>query len=219
VKNGVSVVVPAKNEANNLPAVVKGIRSVSKDYEILIVDDGSTDETSGVAKKLGCTCIRLNRNRGKGYACRVGAKHAANEFIVFIDSDSQLNPGEIPKFVRALEQNDVVIGTRRMTVLPWQRRMANSFSKKMIRVATGQRFSDVLCGFRAVRKSKFLTLGLEKNRYEFESELLIKSALKRFKIAQIPVYVSYDVGSRMRFKESLKVSGYLFKQAVKNAFS
>jgi len=209
---GVSIVVPAKNEAEHLPEVVKRIRKVSKRYEIVVVDDGSTDDTAAIAEKLGCKCIRLDRNHGKSYACRIGAANASNERIVFIDSDLQHDPCEIPKFVVELEDNDIVIGSRDMSALPWQRKMANKFSKRMIRLITRQRFSDVLCGFRAVRKSKFLALDLVKNGYEFESETLIKAIRKGLRVSEVPVDVNYDIGSRMRFKQSLKLSAYLVKQ-------
>ena len=118
-----SVILPAYNEEKNIGNVIK---KIPDEYEIIVVDDGSKDDTLDVAKKLGCVCIRLNKNYGKGFACRTGAKIASNKNIVFMDSDGQLNAWEIPKMISALKTCDLVVGTRNMKSIPTQRKISNN---------------------------------------------------------------------------------------------
>lgn len=209
-----SVILPAYNEEKNIGSVIRTIKQTGE-YEIIVVDDGSRDRTAEVAKKHGCTCLRLNKNRGKGYACRAGAKIASHEKLIFIDSDGQLDAREIPSLLAHLNKNDIVVGTRRQSNIPIQRRVSNKFAKTVVSAAAGMKVGDVLCGFRAIRKKHFFRLGLKKRRYEFDSEMIIKAARRNYRIKEVPVSVRYDVGSAMPPHESAKVAAYILTQLVK----
>ena len=205
-----SVIIPAYNEERS---IAKLIRRVPKGLEVIVVDDGSGDGTARVAASL-CRCIRLGRNAGKASACMAGAAAARNENIVFMDADMQLNPAEIPRFVKALQGSDIAIGRRDMKAVPWQRRISNAFARKMIKMAAGMHFNDAVCGFRAAKRKKLLMLGLKKKRYEFESEMLLRAAKLRMKIAEVPVSVRYH-GSGMPVRESVKVALFLIREALR----
>lgn len=210
-----SVILPAYNEAKNIAPVIKAAQ-LAGGYEIIVVDDGSTDNTLEVAKRLGCTCVRLSRNMGKGYACRTGAKIAANENLVFIDSDGQLDAGEIPRMLRALKNCDLAVGVRNIGDIPPQRRVSNNFAKAVLSAAAGRKLGDVLCGFRAIRRRDFLGMKLRKKRYEIEAEMIIRAVKKDMSIKEVPISVRYDVGSSMPVMDSFKVASYLVGEAMAN---
>ncbi|MBS3051464.1 MAG: glycosyltransferase family 2 protein [Candidatus Aenigmarchaeota archaeon] len=201
-----SVILPAYNEEKNIGSVIKNI---PENCEVIVVDDGSKDRTLEVAKSLGCNCVRLGKNYGKGHACRVGAKIASSEKIVFIDSDGQLDAREIPRMLSALRVCDLAVGSRNIKDIPAQRIVSNNFAKAVISSAAGRKLNDVLCGFRAIRKGDFFNLNLQKKRYEVEAEMIIKAARSGLRIKEVPISVRYDIGSQMPVKDSLKVASYM----------
>lgn len=206
-----SVILPAFNEEKNIGSVIKGIPSRC---EIIVVDDGSKDKTLEVAKDLGCNCVRLNRNYGKGYACRAGAKIASHKKIIFMDSDGQLDPREITKMLLALSKCDLAVGSRNPQDIPAQRVVSNNFAKTIISAAAGRKLNDALCGFRAIRKPDFFRLNLKKMRYEIEAEMIIKAARGGMRIKEVPISVRYDIGSQMPIRDSLKVASYILGKAI-----
>ncbi len=208
-----SIILPAYNEGKNIGSVIKVIKSTGN-YEIIVVDDGSKDNTSNVAKKHGCTCIRLNKNMGKGYACRTGAKIASHKNIVFIDSDNQHDASEIPKLLENLRSKDLVMGRRNTGSIPIQRRFSNNFAKSIVSLTAGKKIGDALCGFRAIRKKDFLSLNLKKDRYEFDSEMIITAARKNYRIVEVPVTVRYGIGSSIPAHESAKVAAYILGELL-----
>jgi len=214
MKRNASVVIPAFNESGTIRQVLEKLRDGA--YETLVVDDGSVDGTSDIAEGMGFRCIRLERNRGKGYACREGIRQASNEKIVLFDADNQFDPAQIPSMLEMLEDSDIVIGERDMKNVPWQRRLSNSFAAWLVSISAGRRFRDVLCGFRAVRKQSFMGLGMEKDRYEFESEMVIKSVMKGFRVSTLPVSVRYFRGaSGISIGHSFMVTLFIIKQLIK----
>jgi glycosyltransferase involved in cell wall biosynthesis len=210
----VTVVIPARNEAGRIGQVIRGIREASN-YKIIVIDDGSADGTGGIAKSMGCETHILGKNMGKGFACRLGVEKAKTERIVFIDADMQFYPEEIPKLAQRLDECDIVIGAREWGTVPIQRRISNSFARRMLNSIAKSRHRDVLCGFRAVRKDAFQQLGLEKNRYEFESEMLIKAARMRMRICEVPVKVRYFQGYQgIPPSQSIRLALYLIRQKL-----
>ncbi|MEM5812240.1 MAG: glycosyltransferase family 2 protein [Candidatus Aenigmatarchaeota archaeon] len=208
----VTILIPAKNEAKKIGEVIRKISGVSRDYKIIVIDDGSSDNTEEIAKSLGCEVYRLEKNMGKGFACRFGVEKAKTDKIIFIDADGQFYPEEIPKLVEKLDEYDIVIGTRNMKDVPFQRRLSNWFARALVNSITKSKYRDVLCGFRAVRKSSFESLGLEKNRYEFETEMLIKAKRKGMKVIEVPVRVRYMDYPGMPLGQSLKLALYIISQ-------
>jgi glycosyltransferase involved in cell wall biosynthesis len=209
-----SIIIPAHNEAVYISALLKNI---PKKYEVIVVDDGSTDGTEKIVKEMGCKTSVLSENKGKGFACLEGLKKAKSDSCIFIDGDGQLNPKDIPKIEKLLRGNDLVIGIRSAKQIPWQRRVSNKFAKKCVNYICGTNFDDALCGFRGVHKNKFLRLRLKKLGYFFESEMILEATKNGWKISQTNVDVSYNTGSRMPMSKSIPVALWLFKNVLKKA--
>ncbi len=212
-----AVILPAYNEGKNISSVLSKISSC----DVIVVDDGSTDNTTDITRSCGFEPLVLNKNSGKAVACMAGIENSSRDFNIFMDSDGQLNPEEIPIFVEALKGADIVIGERRMKDIPLQRRVANMFARRMVKMITGKKFNDVLCGFRGVRKGEFRKLKLKKSSYFFEAEMLIEASRKGLRIKTVPVSVSYKdassrrIGSRMPLHKSMQIALWLMKEAVK----
>ena len=208
-----SIILPAYNEGKNIGSVIRAVKK-SGDHEIIVVDDGSRDNTLDVARAEGCVCVRLNKNMGKGYACKTGAKIATNNNLVFIDSDGQLDAKQIPSLLATLKSCDIAVGVRNMDDIPIQRKFSNKFARSIVSAAAGKKLGDVLCGFRAIRKNDLFNLQLKKGRYEFEAEMIIKAVRKGMTIKEVPVSVRYGIGSSMPITESAKVTSYVMGAAL-----
>ncbi len=207
-----TVVIPAFNEEKTIIDVIK---KIPKFCEVIVVDDGSTDLTYELVKKTKKKCIRLGKNMGKGFACMAGAKNARSNIIVFIDADGQHDPKEIINLLKEIEENDIVIGKRNFSKIPIQRKISNKFARFIISLACKKVIKDALCGLRVVKKEKLFSLGLEKDGYEFESEMLIKASKKGMKIKEVPVSVNYGAYSGMPLSKSLKLAFYIIRETIK----
>ncbi len=215
VLKDVSFVIPAYNEENSLPHVVQTLRKLSPG-EIIVVDDGSSDKTFAAAKSLGCRTFRFKRNRGKAAACLFGAGKAKHEYLIFIDADAQFKPEDAIPLRRKLDNHDMVLGSRNFSLVPFQRRLSNAVARRIINSLTGLSLNDALCGFRAVRRDVILSLGLEKNGYEFESETLIKARKRGMSVCEVPVSVDYSGYRGMPLMQSIRLLCYLAKEWLKS---
>ena len=209
-----SIIIPACNEEKRIAGVLRRIKAVSRNYETIVVDDGSTDRTAEIAEEEKATVLRMAKNTGKGNACMEGSRRASSGKIIFIDGDMQLKPEEIPLFVKALEENDVAVGIRDMGSAPLKRRVANRIAAKLLSGAVGQEFRDVLCGFRGVRRDAMKRLELKKKGYEFESEMLLEAARKKMKIGTVPVSVRYYGEKGMGAWDGVKVLAFILKSRI-----
>lgn len=154
-KNQISIVIPAKNEAANLQALLRQIKTVVPDAEILVIDDGSTDDTSLIAKNADATVIKHPYSQGNGAAIKTGARKAKGDIIIFMDADGQHDPNDIPDLLAKLEEGyDMAVGARHVsTQSSWLRKIGNSFYNWLASIMTGHRIEDLTSGYRADRKS------------------------------------------------------------------
>ena len=187
-------ILPAFNLEDNIEDIVKR----TKNYvdEVIVISDGSNDNTYLKAKCAGAICPPHSNIMGKGYAIRKGIEYSKMfkpKYIVFMDSDGQHLPEEIPKFLYPLrnEKKDMVIGSRFKGLLKTSltNRFGNYFLNILSFVLTGKWFSDIESGFRAFLAEKLYYLDLNTNNYEIECEILLKSIYKRFKIIEVPITI------------------------------
>jgi glycosyltransferase involved in cell wall biosynthesis len=159
----VSIVLPARNEARPLAVLLPTLKRDCPDAEILVVDDGSTDDTVAVCEREGVRVISHPYGMGNGAAIKTGVRAASRELLVLMDADGQHDPADIPRLLAPLQDNyEMVVGARRWdTHASAGRRFANAIYNRLASAMTGHAIQDLTSGFRAVRARhlrKFLYL-------------------------------------------------------------
>jgi len=191
----VSVVIPTLNEAKNLPHVLPAIPAWV--HEIVLVDGGSTDGTTEVAKELRDDLVVIeDLTPGKGAALRRGCDAGEGEIIVLIDADGSMDPAEIPRFVGALVGGaDFAKGSRFLhgggtTDMEWYRRLGNSALTWMVRAAFGGRYSDLCYGYNAFWKTTIQQFDLDADGFEIETLMNIRALQSGVEITEVPSFES-----------------------------
>ena len=150
----VSVVIPACNEAGAIGDVVRALKSTASWHEIIVVDDGSTDDTGARAGAAGARVIRHPYNKGNGAAVKSGIRAATGEYLLIIDGDGQHQPGDALRLVGRLGEYDLVVGARsRETQAGSTRRFGNAALNRLASFLTEREIPDLTSGFRAARRS------------------------------------------------------------------
>jgi glycosyltransferase involved in cell wall biosynthesis len=194
--SAVSVVIPAFNEQKTIGHVIEETISVMDSlrvpYEIIIVDDGSTDRTGQVATTYKATVLTNERNRGKGHAIRRGFQQSTGDIIVTLDADGAHSPKEIPDLIGALSNGtDIVGGSRFLGNKDFSttrlNRVGNFFFNMAIAALTGKRVTDSQTGFRAFKKEVLEKLNLASSGYEIETEITVKSLKNGFTFEEKPI--------------------------------
>jgi glycosyltransferase involved in cell wall biosynthesis len=218
-----SAIIPAYNAARHLPAVIDRVaRHVRRDH-IVVVDDGSADDTRAVAARTGATVVAHNGNQGKGAAIRSGLARAGElgaPFAILLDADGQHNPDEIPNFVARQRDTgaDMVVGNRlvRAGNMPWLRKATNYVTSAVVSILAGRHVPDSQNGYRLVRLSHFTKFPLTTNRYEIESEMIIRAGRAGGKIASVPVETIY--GDEKSFINPFVDTGRFLRMVGKSFF-
>ncbi|MBN1592678.1 MAG: glycosyltransferase family 2 protein [Candidatus Coatesbacteria bacterium] len=155
----VSVIVPAYNEAEaieaDIEAIIAGMKSSPYGYEIIVVDDGSTDGTGELAKAMGVTVLKHPENKGVGIARTRGVKAARGDIIVMTDADNTYPNEDIPRLLAKIEEGyDLVIGarTKEAGTVPWLRKPVKTVIRKLAEYIASERIEDLNSGFRAMKK-------------------------------------------------------------------
>jgi glycosyltransferase involved in cell wall biosynthesis len=196
----VSLIIPAYNEEKTIARVLvdtsEVMQSLAVPYEILVIDDGSTDNTEFaiLTSKVKAKFFSNELNMGKGYCIRRGVEHAKGEIIVTLDSDGEHQPKEIPDLLAPLlEGVDIVAGSRFLgnaqNVTTKLNQVGNYFFNLAIMLLTGKQVSDSQTGFRAMKRSIFQKLNLRSDGYEIETEITVKSLMNGFTFKEVPVTV------------------------------
>jgi glycosyltransferase involved in cell wall biosynthesis len=196
----VLALVPALDAAGTIEDVVARTRAVLRD--VVVVDDGSRDATGEIAERAGATVLRLPRNRGKGAALRVGFEHALRagfDAVVTIDADGQHDPGQVPALLRRRDETGatLVIGERTYgedEMIP-VRRFGNRFSRRAISLFAGVRVPDPQNGFRLYDRKLLEAVPLRGERYDLESEVIVKAARAGFVVESVPTRLLRVEGS------------------------
>lgn len=215
-----SIIVPAYNEAArirpSLGRIVDYLRAQPHSWELLVVDDGSRDETVEVVGQMieglpEARLISYQPNRGKGFAVRTGVLAAAGQWIVFLDADLSTPPEEITRALPYLQNGyDMVIGSRALPDSqierrpPFYRRLATAIFDFVKHLLVGLwRFSDTQCGFKAYRQGAVRPLYERAiiDRFMFDVEILYLAERKKLKVYEMPVRWADAAGSKVRFLE------------------
>jgi glycosyltransferase involved in cell wall biosynthesis len=193
----ISVILPAKNEAEGLRRTLPGLRALAADVEVIVVDDGSTDQTAAVAREHGATGLGSPYSMGNGAAIKRGARAARGELLVFLDADGQHDAELIPRLLERLDQGyDMVVGAR-----GWDgqasvgRGMANGLYNRIATLMTGHLVADLTSGFRVVRAERFKEfLYLLPNGFSYPTTITMAFFRSAYPIAYEPIPVAPRLG-------------------------
>ena len=193
-----AVLIPAFNAAQSLGSLLERIPRNIVERCIVVVDDGSSDDTSRIAADAGAVVIRHEHNRGKGAALRSGFEYVLastrSDSVLTMDADLQHDPAEISKFLAAWESGgtDLVLGCRRFgSGMPIHRILSNVITSSLVSARTGVRIRDSQTGFRLIAREVLSSIKLESDGYEAETEFLIKAARRGFRISTVPIATIY----------------------------
>lgn len=189
------VIIPARNEERHIAKVINETKKFIKN--IVVVDDGSGDRTPSEAEKTGATVLKHEINLGKGAALRTGAEYSIKkgaEAVVFIDSDGQHSPSDIPRLLKALEETDVVFTYRNLKSerMPLTKKFGNFTLNMLLKLLFGIKIIDTQCGFKAITSRAYKTLKLISSDYNIESEIAAKTGKYRLRFRQIPIETVYN---------------------------
>jgi len=199
INSRILVCVPAFNEAKNIADIVS--RSQKYADEVLVYDDGSTDDTQQIAMSVGATVIRSPENKGYGVAIRSlfhAAKQKGVDIMVTLDSDGQHNPDQIPPLIETLKQGfDIVIGSRFLRSddkdkVPKFRSFGIKTITKLTQAASYRDITDSQSGFRAYNKNALSKINLYEDGMAVSTEILLRAGEKKLLVAEVPITINYD---------------------------
>lgn len=193
------VILPALDEALNLPALIRGVRAFLP--EVLVMDDASTDGTRAAALAANATVIRNATRQGKGASLRTAWRHAADRgfsWALCMDADGQHSADDIPAFLQAAESSSaaMIVGRRDFSrgTMPTLRAATNAWMSRRLSNLTQTHLPDTQCGFRLVRLSALQSLELRTCHFQIESEMLVACLQAGHRVDWIPVQTLYRGG-------------------------
>ncbi|CAA0096329.1 glycosyltransferase family 2 protein [Zhongshania aliphaticivorans] len=192
-----SVVLPAKNEAATVGVVVKAIRARYPRSEVIVVNDGSDDDTQTLAEAAGAKVVNHPYSKGNGASIKSGARAASGDVIVFMDADGQHNPDDIEALLAGIDEGyDLVVGARQSgSQASVGRGVANGFYNKLASYMTGHKVEDLTSGFRAVRASKFKEfLYLLPNGFSYPTTSTMAFFRAGYSVKYVPIHAAQREG-------------------------
>ncbi len=206
---------PCLNEAQSLKKLIPRLKQNYADAEIIVVDDGSTDESALVAAQAGATVIRHPYRKGNGAAIKTGARAASGDIFVFMDADGQHIPEDIEKLLTPLARDyDMVIGARSAeSQANFGRWFANSFYNWLSSWMVGHQIADLTSGFRAVKADKFKEfLYLLPNSFSYPTTITMAFFRAGYSVSYIPIVAQKRIGkSHIRLSDAVRFVLIIFK--------
>ncbi len=192
----VSVVIPAFNEEGGIASVVEGVRARHPWHEVLVVDDGSTDETAARASAAGARVIRHPYNKGNGAAVKTGIREATGSVILLMDADGQHDPDDAAALIGPVGVHDMVIGARSSRDQAWTRALGNAVFKGVASWLTGRPIPDLTSGYRAARRDRLLEiLHLLPNGFSYPTTSCLAFLKAGLNVAFVPITARRRVGT------------------------
>jgi glycosyltransferase involved in cell wall biosynthesis len=212
----VSVVMPAKNEAGAVEAVVRSVQQHVPGAEVIVVDDGSSDDTASIAQAAGAHVVRHRYSMGNGAAIKSGARSAKGEVIVFMDADGQHDPADIPRLLQRMEEGfDMVVGARSSDGhANAGRGIANNLYNRLASYMTGQPIPDLTSGLRAVRARRFREfIYLLPNGFSYPTTITMAFFRAGYPVTYVPIVAAERIGTSHinPWKDGLRFFLIIFK--------
>lgn len=212
----ISIILPAKNEAAGLKNILPLLRDQFPNAEIIVVDDGSVDETNSIAQHNSVICISHPYSKGNGAAIKTGARSASGKTLIFMDADGQHKPEDIPLLLEKLSQGfDMVVGARTQgSQAGVHRAAANGLYNRLASWMVGHRISDLTSGFRAVKADKFRQfISLLPNGFSYPTTITMSFFRAGYSVGYVPIFAPKRIGrSHIRlFRDGARFILIIFK--------
>jgi glycosyltransferase involved in cell wall biosynthesis len=216
----VSFLIPAFNEAATIGEVLERIALLDLDAQVIVVDDGSTDDTAAIAEAAGATVVRQS-NRGKGAAIRAAIPLIEGEITVIQDADMEYDPAEVPSLIEPIVKGsaDVVFGSRlsggrpQRVYLFWHL-VGNRFLSMLTCILFNTTLSDMETGYKAFRSEVIRSLDLREDKFGIEPEITGQVCKRKLRIYELPISYygrSYEEGKKITWRDGFRAVWVLFR--------
>ncbi len=216
MSNSISIIIPSKNEASGLTNLLPKLNQLYPEADIILIDDGSTDETLSLADKFNVTIVSHPYNIGNGAAVKTGARTANSDILIYMDADGQHNPEDINRLLESIESGaDMAVGARSSNSQAGKRRwMGNKLYNTIASLIVGHKIDDLTSGFRAVRATKFREfLHILPNGFSYPTTITMAFFRAGYSIKYIPIVANKRLGkSHLRLgRDGLRFLIIIFK--------
>lgn len=217
----ICIVIPAHNESCTIGFLVESLSR--KSFDVVVIDDGSEDDTGMIAREKGAMVIRHDQKQGKGCSLRAGFRYALDhgyEAVITMDGDGQHDIGGIDRFLIEAKKHKVcvMVGNRmgNSKGMPFIRYCTNRFMSWLISLACGQMISDTQCGYRYIHCDILDQIDLASRGFEIETEILMKACRKGFTVWNVPIKTIYrNEESKINpFKDTIRFFAYFIKEIL-----
>ena len=215
----IGVLIPIYNEAKTVGRLFESVRR--QGFDVVVIDDGSTDPSGKMAKDQGALVIRNEQRSGKGAALRRGFDYFVGknyEGVIMMDGDGQHAVEDLPKFLEAAKKNKecLIVGNRMGDPcgMPRIRLWTNQFMSAVVSAICRQEIPDTQCGFRYISTNILRNIKLTRDDFEIETELLIKASKKGYKVYSVGIQTIYEdeVSHVHPWKDTVRFFSYLIKE-------
>jgi len=192
-----TIIIPAYNEEEGIRSVINGLKSMPDKYEILVVDDGSTDNTFKIASETGVRVIRQPYNKGYGAALKTGIRNAKSNLVLFMDADGQHQTSDIKEIMRYTGNYDMVVGARtKRTKISFLRKPGKKILAIIANYLAGMKIPDLNSGFRVIKKDVVMEfMHILPNSFSFTTTITLGCIMAGYSIKYVPINMLERVGT------------------------
>jgi glycosyltransferase involved in cell wall biosynthesis len=221
----VSFLIPAYNESRTIGEVLDRVAALPLDKQVIVVDDGSTDDTAALVEARDGVLLLRQHNQGKGAAIRHAIEHIDGEIAVIQDADMEYDPAEVPRLIEPIERGaaDVVYGSRlrggeaQRAYMFWHL-VGNRFLSLLTGVLYNTTISDMETGYKAFRSEVLRSLDLRQSDFAIEPEITAKVCLRNLRVYELPISYygrTYEEGKNITWRDGFKAVWVLFATRVR----
>jgi len=196
-KSDITIVIPAYNEEKGIENVISQLKKIEGNYQLLVVDDGSTDDTLEIVKKSGVNVVHHKYNKGYGAALKTGLRNAQTSVVLFIDADGQHNTDDIERIAEHIDEYDMVVGARtKKSTVSLLRRPGKKILSITANYLSGHHIPDLNSGFRAIKTEKAMEfIHILPNTFSFTTTITLAFLKSGYDVKYVPIQTIDRVGT------------------------